>query len=78
MEILWAYAKRHVSSYPDSFHKIFEVWERYDFECSRTPSQLTEQIRMGWSGGTWEDEDLGSRKHKPVMLNYAKKSLATQ
>ena len=25
-----------------------------------------EQIREGWNGGTWEDEDLGTMVHKPV------------
>ena len=73
MELLWAYAKRHVSFHLDSPQNFYEVRERYDFECSRTPSPLTEQIRMGWSGGTWEDDDLGTRTHKPVDAVLCKK-----
>ena len=55
------------------FYEIFEVRERYDFSCSRTISELTKQIRMGWMGGTWEDEDLGTRTHKPVDAALCKK-----
>ena len=53
--------------------RFFEVRERYDFTCTRTITQLTKQIRMGWSGGTWNDEDLGARTHKPVDATLCKK-----
>ena len=45
----------------------------YDFTCTRTISELTKQIRMGWTGGSWEDEDLGTRTHKPVDSVLCKK-----
>ena len=27
---------------------------------------LTQQIKMGWAGGEWEDEDLRTRYQKPI------------
>ena len=31
---------------------------------------------MGWAGGSWSDEDLGERTHKPVDAVLCKKFFA--
>ena len=52
---------------------IYEVRECYDFTCTRSMSQLIQQIRRGWTGGSWEDEDLGTRTVRPVDADLCKK-----
>ena len=54
---------------------IYEVRECYDFTCTRNMSQLIKQIRRGWTGGTWQDEALGTRTVRPVDAVLCKKYL---
>ena len=72
IELMWAYSKRHVTHNKNSFN-IIEVRERYDFSCTMGTEELTKQIRMGWTGGSWIDEDLGMRTHKPVDAPLCKR-----
>ena len=43
-----------------------EVKNRYDFTKKRNMKTLIQQVKQGWNGHTWNDEDIGVRVHKPV------------
>ena len=43
-----------------------EVKNRYDFTNKRSMKTLIQQVKEGWNGHTWNDEDIGVRVHKPV------------
>merc|ERR1711951_97230 len=56
-----------------NFIICYEVKNRYDFTKKRNVKTLIQQVKEGWDGHTWYDNDLGNRVHKPVTADLCKK-----
>ena len=61
IELLWAYAKLHVTLLFISFSIHPEVKNMYDFGKKRTVKTLIKQVKQGWDGHVWTDENIGDR-----------------
>ncbi len=72
IELLWAYAKLHVTLLSILFSIHPEVKNMYDFGKKRTVKTLIKQVKQGWDGHVWTDEDIGDREHKPVTAQMCK------
>ena len=74
IELMWAHAKRHVPKIGLKFSECFgEVKNMYDFSQTRSIAMLITQIKQGWNGHSWTDEDTGPCEHKPVDAELCQK-----
>ena len=49
-----------------SFVFFTEVKDNYNFGVKRNIPTLIEQIKQGWNGHQWGDEDIGQCEHRAV------------
>ena len=48
---------------------VNKVAKMYDFSAGRSISKLIQQIKQGWKGHVWEDDDTGEQEHKAVTAD---------